>query len=283
MTTITHEGITVDQPAGLEAQYRWVLANRHWLSKSSQDFLAGLQVSISRFGWTSGRERVIVDMFNRAWQAFEAAATALGGKPVATTPKPDVNVLPIFKLFELSRTKLKRPAITMKLPGMDTAIRISIAKETSRYAGQIFVNPANRDSAWARSRHSYGYGRRYDWLARIEPDGSLYLQKDAPAELIEGLVALAADPIKRMIEYGQRTGYCCFCNLKLEDPKSTAVGFGWRCSQNWGLTKEWKSAIDLVSTEEAIALKVKHADKPSKVTTPRERVSIGKGGVMEWN
>jgi hypothetical protein len=50
------------------------------------------------------------------------------------------------------------------------------------------------------------------------------------------------DPIGVMTQRGLKTGNCCFCGRHLNDPRSTAHGYGPVCAKNYGLTWNTKSA-----------------------------------------
>jgi hypothetical protein len=60
------------------------------------------------------------------------------------------------------------------------------------------------------------------------------------------LVEFGLNPAGVAKAYGKLMGNCCFCGLKLTDPKSVAAGYGPICAEHYGLsaeyTKAWKRA-----------------------------------------
>ncbi len=144
-------------------------------------------------------------------QSAERVKTAIGG------------LEGVNSLFDKARGKLKAPAIVIAIANLE--LRLNVAGERARVPGSINV---------ATNEGGYGSSR---WFGRILQDGVFEAspREPTPAGLIEGLQRFAADPAKVAAEYGKLSGRCCWCNLKLTDPRSTAVGFGATCAKNWGL------------------------------------------------
>ena len=65
------------------------------------------------------------------------------------------------------------------------------------------------------------------------------------------LVALATDPAKVAAEHGKLTGKCCFCNRKLDDKRSTEVGYGPICAEHYSLP--WGEGAEKQSAKPAAA------------------------------
>lgn len=139
----------------------------------------------------------------------------------------------ILALFDKAKRKLKFPAIVLGVPAVGMTIRINVAGERARAPGSLTVADAERDEE---------SGRR-DWLGRVHLDGRYEARMGLPARetaaIDQRLRDFAADPVKVAGEHGKLTGRCCFCNRPLEDERSTAVGYGPVCAQNFGL--EWGS------------------------------------------
>lgn len=133
------------------------------------------------------------------------------------------DLTPTIALFDKAKSHLKRPKVLLATPTQ--TIRLSVAGERSKTPGSIYVT-------------SYGkYVEERAYYGAISRDGVFH-----PTRLgtnLEGLAdvlkAFAADPAKVASEYGRLHGVCSFCSLPLRDERSTAVGYGPICAQNFGL------------------------------------------------
>jgi len=149
----------------------------------------------------------------------------------ATRPEPVDSVLigsvePIVSLIEQARSRLKWPAIL--LGDGETELRVSVAGPQSRSPGAVNVTSIERGADGKRS-----------WFGRIQPNGrfepAARLDRSEGEKIAALLVEFAAAPATVAASYGHRTGHCCFCNLKLDDERSTSVGYGRTCAKNWGV------------------------------------------------
>jgi len=133
------------------------------------------------------------------------------------------NLKAIFELFTTAITSnLKYPKVTLQTP-KGQHIEIKLAGAKSRYTGQLMItNGAGYNSA------------RNLYFGRIDLAGK-YQQSTFHPEMATLLERFAADPAGVAAEYGKLTGNCCFCQLKLTDPQSLAVGYGPICADHWGL------------------------------------------------
>ena len=164
----------------------------------------------------------------------------------ATTPPPAAkrekvgDMSGIARLFANARKHLKNPAIVMHAPGFGE-VRLNVAGETSKVPGSVNVTTA---------------GRFYDervWLGRIHMTGDFEETRKPdvkiPQAVVEHLRRFAAQPAEVAAEYGKLTGNCCFCAKRLTDERSTAVGYGAKCAQNfslpWGKPAKSMGASDL--------------------------------------
>jgi len=73
------------------------------------------------------------------------------------------------------------------------------------------------------------------WFGRIALDGTFEPARGCTTEVQDMLNNMADDPAGVATEHGHKTGNCCFCNRELTDPRSTKVGFGPTCAENFGL------------------------------------------------
>lgn len=149
----------------------------------------------------------------------------------------------IMAIFQRAAQHLKFPAIVLMLdtarrPGEtddaykarvchpDNLIRINVATERAREPGSLTVLAEARDEA--------NEGRR-PWLGRILLDGTYTPSREAPANLGARLAEFAKRPAEIAAECGRLNGRCCFCNQRLRDERSTAVGYGETCADHWGM------------------------------------------------
>lgn len=158
--------------------------------------------------------------------------------PSPCEPKPKVSISPpraqvgdlsgIMTLFRTARQHLKFPAIELDVPAVPgLSIRVNVAGDKAREPGSLTVVDAERD----------GFSGRRDWLGRVSLDGTWQPSGRSPqADAIGArLREFAADPAKIAGEHGRLHGRCCFCRIALKDERSTAVGYGKTCAENFGL------------------------------------------------
>lgn len=93
--------------------------------------------------------------------------------------------------------------------------------------------PANGTNAGAL----YVKDHEDNYLGKIVA-GEFLATRGAPANTIDHLRAVAADPTAEAIKYGRRFGRCSCCGHSLVDPVSIRAGVGPICAEHWGL--EWR-------------------------------------------
>lgn len=105
------------------------------------------------------------------------------------------------------------------------------AGSRSRYAGAVYIAAPGYDAGW---------------YARIETSGSLTLNESIlrPSGLEDELQKFAANPVEYAARYGRESGNCCFCNIKITDPRSLNVGYGPVCAENYGLPWGEKAPLE---------------------------------------
>lgn len=146
------------------------------------------------------------------------------------------NLSALLTLFGKAKEHLKYPAIVLRVPlstSQHFAIRITVAGEKARHPGTLNVTTQDK-----------GLDDRRVWLGRVYLDGRYEPSNGADlgnvdpewnAKVSASLEALAAAPAETAKAHGKLTGCCCFCEQKLTDERSTAVGYGPRCAKNFGL------------------------------------------------
>ena len=130
----------------------------------------------------------------------------------------------IVTMFDTARQNLRHPAIVLD------GFRVNIAGGRAREPGSLTVTGVERTSP---SRFGRGMTRQY--FGRVTRAGVWEPSRGAPEGLGAKLRAFAADPAGQAAEYGRLHGSCCFCNRTLTDERSTAVGYGPDCAENYGL------------------------------------------------
>jgi Family of unknown function (DUF6011) len=146
----------------------------------------------------------------------------------------------ILALFERAKAHLKFPAIVLGVPalGTDFAIRINVAGSRAKVPGSLTVLDADKGDD----------GR--EWFGRVLLDSTYQAKAGTAPAIADRLREFAADPVKIAGDHGRLTGRCCFCNIRLSDPRSTVVGYGRICADHFGLP--WgsdKHAFAPVQTE----------------------------------
>jgi hypothetical protein len=126
---------------------------------------------------------------------------------------------------------LKYPKITFKED--DGEIVLSLAGAQSKNPNHIYVK----------------YNGVYQ--GKINPEGVFFPAKDCEGVIKTYLKNFAENPTNFARAYGQRTGNCCFCSIRLTDGRSVAVGYGPICAGHYGLP--WGDVK--VDTKEEISLK----------------------------
>ena len=129
-------------------------------------------------------------------------------------------------LLNRAQGKLKRPAIVLAVQSGDE-IKVAIAGSASRHRGSVMIASPHFGGAY--------YGR--------VTDGGFFPGRDFNPEVGQLLHDLASDPEGTASKHGHLTGKCCFCNRKLEDERSTEVGYGPVCAESFGLKWGKKSRM----------------------------------------
>lgn len=178
------------------------------------DFLRDLQAKLGPRGLSTGQVRGVLN--------------CVLAEERRNTPSASVEFAKIAEMLAVAKTHLKYPKIRV-LASDSTEIVIGVAGPRSRDPGSLTVTDANERNA---------YGQR-KWIGRISADGSF--TGNASAAVLERLRELATDPERVAAEYGKILGNCCFCGRKLEDERSTDVGYGPVCAARFSLAWGKKS------------------------------------------
>lgn len=166
-------------------------------------------------------------------ESFFGTVYAVGAAPKAAA----VTVGELSGLLALfDRAKCNSPALVVAIPAEADpcralfTYRLSVAGETAKVPGSLTVTDGVAPD--------WNSGERREWFGRVlrsgvyEPSSSANGRAD---KIAASLKALALDPAKAARESARLTGKCIFCNIRLTQGKSTAVGYGETCAANYGL------------------------------------------------
>lgn len=165
-------------------------------------FCNSLRNSLSRYGDVTPRQHEVIV---KLWKEVVS--------PQVDAEIPDLSS--IRDLFSRASSRgLKRPAIHVTVD--DCALELSRAPDHGKNPGCIYV-------------HLEG-----GYAGKIFPDNRFRAREDQE-KLTSLLVKFGSDPAGVAAASGHLTGRCSFCNRKLTDERSTAVGYGSTCADNYGL------------------------------------------------
>lgn len=155
------------------------------------------------------------------------------GKLAARATEPKVEPVTItvgdfggvIDLFNKAKQKLKFPKIALQLEDGRPVV-LTVAGAASKAPGTVNITDGK----------PFGSNT---WYGRVTPSGAWEPSRkadDATQVSMSTLLAmLAKHPARVAAEHGKLTGNCCFCNSKLTDKRSTEIGYGTICAQNYGL------------------------------------------------
>ena len=138
----------------------------------------------------------------------------------------------ILALFDRAKEHLSRPAIVLlhdpEIVSTDKMCRLTVAGPNAREPGCLFVTSFEKS-----------FGGRRVYYGRVSLNGNFVPSPSGTEQLTGQLTAalrlLASDPARVAAEHGRLTGRCCFCNIVLEDERSTAAGYGQTCARHFGM------------------------------------------------
>lgn len=187
-------------------------------------FYASLILKMSDYGsltenqLAAVRRDMAADAAKRAeWQAERDAKSG------------EVDISGIAKLFATATDNdIKRPIFRAD------GIEISKAPAHGKNAGALYVKSNDGN-----------------YLGKIVGGSQFMASREAPADTLAKLQAVAADPTAEAIKYARRTGRCSCCGKGLVDPVSIRAGIGPICAEKWGLDYRRELAADQLAEEAA--------------------------------
>jgi hypothetical protein len=142
------------------------------------------------------------------------------------TETPNVNRFAnLYALFQYAVAQhLKYPKIRLQHPTENDTIVVKLAGSKSRYEGQLMVT---NDAGYGSPNNRY--------FGRVDQSGAIIAGRDLTPVVEHLLEEFAANPVEVAQRYGKLTGSCMFCDKKLDDAVSVAVGYGPVCAKKWNL------------------------------------------------
>jgi hypothetical protein len=187
--------------------------NDQWVIRSHDANATGQTVAVTK---RNGQTKQ-VQLGARVGEGFGQTYYAIAERaPQAAQTVGDLSA--IVAMFDRARQHLRYPAVVLD------GFRVNVAGDRAREPGSLTItSPAK------------GADGRRAWLGRVTLAGQFEPARETPADLGDKLRAFAADPAGVAAYYGRLHGACCFCRKPLRDERSTAVGYGPNCAENFGL------------------------------------------------
>jgi hypothetical protein len=187
--------------------------NGQWVIRSLDAAAAGQEMVVTkRNGGTK-----LVQLGDRVGEAFGHTLYAIAERaPQAAQNVGDLSR--IIAMFDRARQHLRYPAVVLD------GLRVNVAGGRAREPGSLTITTPDK-----------GADGRRRWLGRVTLAGQFEPARDTDPAIGDKLRAFAADPAGVAAEYGRLHGACCFCRKPLRDERSTSVGYGPNCADNYGL------------------------------------------------
>lgn len=136
----------------------------------------------------------------------------------------------VIDLFLVAKEHIKYPKVSLVNSEGDI-VQLSMAGSRARYPGTINVTDGGK------------YGDN-TWYGRVDTSGKFQKTQAATPAIVSLLKQLADNPHLAASFNGKATNNCCFCSKDLTHANSVAAGYGPICAGHWGLTDEWKAAVE---------------------------------------
>ncbi len=154
-------------------------------------------------------------------QWFWAIKIAGNSLKTPATSGPKLEIAGILALLAGAADHLRFPKVLLATES-GQAVQINRAGNRAKQPGTINVTDGEK----------FGSNK---WFGRVGLDGGFQRARACTDEVANLLVAFAANPAKVAADHGKLTGACCFCRKALSDARSTDVGYGKTCAENYGL------------------------------------------------
>ena len=237
-----------------------------WVIRSSERHAPGSTIAVdTRAG---GSKQVTLGAIVGAKYGDHLYAIARPARAPAAPTQTVGDLARIIAMFDTAAAHLKRPAIVLE------GFRVSRAGAASTEPGSLTITSIDRT-------HSDRFGNEArDWYGRVSLDGKFQPSRRAPADLGDKLRAFAADPAGVAAAYGHLHGACCFCNIRLTDPRSTSVGYGPICADHFGLPWGESRAVSAGPLNDIEAAADRHFDEADERAMQEAEVRADREGTI---
>jgi hypothetical protein len=131
----------------------------------------------------------------------------------------------VYALFQKAKQHLKYPKIVLALAD-GSPIVLKLSGKNSKVPDTVNVTD---DRPFGQNK----------WYGRVSQEGefsqSSKIDGNEMAAVARLMRKFSENPAEMAAKHGALHGNCCFCNKKLTDEKSTAVGYGKTCAGHFGL------------------------------------------------
>ena len=183
-----------------------------WINEAATrgfEFAVSLKDALFRTGGLSEKQTNAAT--NAAAKSAARKAQWEADKIAREAAAPSVSIDRIAQAFSAAKaSRLKWPKLRL-----DTFV-FSLASETGRNAGAIYVKDADSDT----------------YLGKIVGD-KLTRSRDCDAATEARIIVACADPAAAATAYGKRTGQCSCCGRELTNEESIARAIGPVCAEKW--------------------------------------------------
>lgn len=263
------------QPAEFRTSKGQVVRTLHTLAEAAE-VLAAVPPTDHRFSFAHSlrgsflRGRLSANQTPWVYFLAEAFAPSIAPEP-NPAPRPDPNgyttepvvVVPVSNKPEPSANlpgivQFLTPASMKRRSGAHVVFRVGLSDgQGTMLPNGGMVSIKRSDPRRSRDGKTYfavsdggPYGRS-TYYGRINEDGKFYTSKDGcPVAVLALLDEFEASPVSFVMNNGLRTGRCCFCDARLDDPISYKIGYGPVCAKHYGLP-HGKKGLKLLESGQA--------------------------------
>lgn len=196
----------------------------------SRAYTQALVADLRRYGNLFASKRYWLHA--HAQEQIEREARAANPASPNETP---CGTLPRIAAFLTPVSKTLKSGARVTFESGPLTVVIARAAERARHPGSFYV------------RGLTGF-QGDGYFGRIGPEGAFFPSRSCPYEVLALLDEFELNPAGYCAAYGRRTGRCCFCDARLDDPISMSLGFGPVCGPKYGL-KWGKRALQAMKCE----------------------------------
>jgi hypothetical protein len=174
------------------------------LCAARNEFTASLHASLTRWGTLTQNQ---INAWYRGQEKRKAAIAA------ANTKGGEADLSRIREMFDAATANgFKKPIYRAE------GLKITLAPATGRNAGALYVVEIDDDA----------------YQGKVE-GVTFRAVREAKADTLSRLQAIAKNPMEAAVRFGRQTGRCSCCGRELTNKESIEAGIGPICAGKWGL------------------------------------------------